>query len=274
MADVFLFIQNGWKNIWKQSTIWFFSVLPAFGQFLVFIQSKQAPELLNTLLTLVVFFIYMILLLISFIGVSYSAYSLSIDMRVTDQEVLIAIRQFATRVIGCSCIGLLLFVPLFIGILAISAKYTTHPFQTSDNITLLLLPLSAFSALGDFILFGFFANDWNIRQSAKNAWALYTAHFGILATLGIIMMVIYRIYYSTIGLVAILIQSGLDMEIVRNLNLFNPAASLNKDILFTVLIGTGITIFTPFRASTLAMAYRKYSEAKLPTPEKLESSEV
>ena len=46
MADIFFFIQQGWKNIWKQNTIWLFSLLvPLYEFLLVFPIKKEANSL-------------------------------------------------------------------------------------------------------------------------------------------------------------------------------------------------------------------------------------
>jgi len=58
MADVFLFIQNAWKNIWKQKTIWLFSALSILNQWIFSFQIKPESKLLGGLLSLGVFLIY------------------------------------------------------------------------------------------------------------------------------------------------------------------------------------------------------------------------
>ena len=67
-------------------------------------------------------------------------------------------------------------------------------------------------------MFEFFAKDSGIRQSLKEAWALFTAHFGVLATLGIIMIIIYRIYSTIPGILTVLIQSGFSVASLGKLN--------------------------------------------------------
>jgi hypothetical protein len=263
MADVILFIQNGWKNIWKQKTIWLFSVIPLFSQLFLSFQPKQEPNLFGALLSLLVSLSYIILFLVSFIGVLYIAYYFSIGKIVTVKETLFAVRKYSWRAMGCSCLGFILISPLLFWILAVSLNSTTHTFQLSDKATLILyLPLSLFGATGYFSMFGFFANDLGIWQSIKNAWALFTAHFLVLATLGIILAIMFRIYAVASGMLTVLIQSGFDISSLITLNYLNLSVSLSKNALFMLLNGIGGVIFTPFYTSVFVLAYLKYSETK------------
>jgi hypothetical protein len=265
MADAFVFIQNGWKNIWKQKTIWLFSALSILNQWIFSFQIKPESKLLGGLLSLGVFLISIILFYISLIGVPYLAYTFSIGKVVTVQETLLAVRKLLGRVIGCSCLGFILIIPLALVALAISRNDSAQTVHMFDKVILLLLPISLFSALWDFSLFGFFANDWGIRQSLKNAWALFTSHFSVLAILGISVAIIIRIYSTASGILAVLFQSGFDITSLAALNYINPAASLSKNILFAILNGIGGVIFTPFFTSVFVLAYLKYSGAKKPS---------
>jgi hypothetical protein len=263
MADVFLFIQNGWKNIWKQRTIWLFSILPVvLGQIISFFPIKPEAKLLWALLSLITVFIYFVLSFISFIGVPYLAYSFSVGKSVTIQETLLAVKKFSGRIIGCSCLGLILISPLLFIVLAISIDKSTHIFQYSDKTLLLLRSFSLLGAIWNFSIFGLFANDWGIWQSVKNAWFLFWSHFGGLALLGISMVVIFWIYDVMSGMLTVLIQSGFDISALHGLDYINPAATLIKNPLFIFLASIEQIIAMPFSLSVLALAYLKYSGTK------------
>src|SRR5690349_16942854 len=105
MTDVFLLIQRGWQNIWKQKTIWLFSALPLITQFVLPTYQRGEKNLSLLLLYLVVSIAYLILWVISLIGVPFLAYNFSIGKPATIQETLDAVNKFSVRIIGCSCIG-------------------------------------------------------------------------------------------------------------------------------------------------------------------------
>jgi hypothetical protein len=263
MTDILLFIQNGWKNIWKLSIIWLFSALSIFNPSLILAQTTQSSNSFGSLLSLAGGFIYIILFLISFIGVPYIAYHFSLGRSVTIQETLLAIRKFSGRVIGCSCLTFLLISPIISLVVVISNS--TQPFRYFDNISFLFLLFSLFSAVWYFSLFEFFANNVGIRQSVKTAWVLFTAHFRILAALGIIMAIISKIYLIASAILTILIQSGLDIRSISNLNYVNPSASLSQNLLYTTISGVFGIIMNAFTPSAFVLAYFQYIKTKTPS---------
>jgi len=263
ITDVFLFLRQGWSNIWKQNTIWLFGALPILDQLFLAFQIEPGRDLSGSLFSMVEILISIILSLVSLIGVPYLAYCFSIGRSSTIQETLFAIRKFSGRVIGCSCLGFLILSPCLLLILGISMDNTTQPPHISNKFILMVFPLSIFSAMGSFSFFGFFANDSGIRKSLKDAWALFTAHFGVLAMLGIILVIMFRVFSAAAGISTLLIQSGLDVRSLSNLDIINPSVSLSKNILFVLINGLGQTIFSVFSASVFAAAYLKYSGAKM-----------
>jgi hypothetical protein len=264
MADVFLFMRHGWKNIWKQKTIWLFSALPILDQLFRIFQIKRGTDLLSSFIWLVISFALIVLFYVSYIGVPYLAYCFLIGKSVTIQETLSAVKKFAGRVIGCSCLGFLALSPLLFWVLAISINSSTRTLELSNKTILALLPLSIFTALWQFTLVAFFENDWGIRQSLDRAWNLFKGHFGVLAILGLILTIVFKVYSAMSGTLTILIQSGFDATSINDLNMFNPSASLSKNVLFVLINGIGETILTTLSASVFISAYLKYSDVKLP----------
>jgi hypothetical protein len=262
MTDVFLFLRQGWNNIWQQNTIWLFGALPILFQLFPASQFKPVQDLSEVFLPLVALLILIILFLLNIIGVPYLAYCFSIGKPASVQETVSAVRKFSARVIGCSCLGFLILSPCLFLILGISMDNTTQPPHISNKATLIFLPLSIFSALLDFSFFGFFANDSGIRKSLKDAWTLFTAHFGVLAILGIILVIIFRIFSAAAGISTLLIQSGFDTTSLSKLDYLNPSMALSRNILFVLISGLGQTIFSVFSASVFALAYLKYSGVK------------
>ena len=260
MKDVFLFIQQGWNIIWKQKTIWLFSALPVLDQLISVFQRERELSLLQSLIVLIAGG----LSLVSYIGVPYIAYCYLLGKSVNIKETLFAIRKFAGRIIGCSCLAFLVLSPCIFFAIGTSMDNTTKPPQISNQAFLILLPLSLFSAMVDFSMFGFFANNSGIRRSLRDAWALFTAHFSVLATLGIVMTIMIGISNAASGILTMLIQSGFDTASLSELNYINPSTSLNDNILFVFLSGISQTIFVPFSASVFAVAYLKYSKIEIP----------
>ncbi|PKN92689.1 MAG: hypothetical protein CVU44_13595 [Chloroflexi bacterium HGW-Chloroflexi-6] len=263
MADMFLFMRHGWKSIWKQKNIWLFSVLPIFNQLFNIFRIEIDANLLLRCVWVILSFFFIILSFISTIGVPYVAYRSLIGAPATIQETLLAVKKFSGRVIGCSCLGLLVLSPIIFWILATSIDNSTRTLEISNNINLVILPLSIFTALGQFTIITFFEKDWGIRQSLAKAWNLFTSHFCVLAILGLILTVIFNVYLVISGLLTVLIQSGFDIASISNFNMLAPQASLSKNVLFVLLNGIGQIVFVPLRAFIFVSAYLKYSDVKL-----------
>jgi hypothetical protein len=264
MADVLLFIRHGWKSIWKQKIIWLFSVLPILTQVFNIFQVKREADLPLQFMSLIIGFVFIILFLANLIGVPYLAYHYLIGNSPTIQETLSAVKKFSGRVIGCSCLGVLALLPIIFWALATSTDSSTRTLDYSNKINLVFLPLSIFSALGQFTFIAFFENDWGIRQSLDKAWYLFKSRFSVLAILGLILAIILKTFSAISGILTVLIQSGFDIASINNFNIFNPFTLLNNNLLFVLINGIGQIIFTPLSASIYVSAYLKYSDVKLP----------
>ena len=235
MADAFLFARHGWKSIWKQKSIWLFSLLPIFTQVSNIFQAKRPTDLFASFVSLAMGLVFIFLFYVSFIGTPYLAYRFLIGKPATIQETLSAVKKFAGRVTGCSCLGFLAISPLLFWALVVSINRSTRALEFSNTTIAAFLSLSIFTALWQFALVAFFENDWGIRQSLDKAWNLYKSHFGVLALLGLILMIVFKAYSAMSGALTVLIQSGFDITSMNNLNIFNPAASLSENWLFVLM---------------------------------------
>jgi hypothetical protein len=263
VSDIVLFIQQGWKNIWKQDTILFFSALPFLNQLFQLFVTEMNSNTSSQLVERVASFLSMLLFFISFVGVSYTAFCSSINQSVTISDVLVAVKKFSGRILGCSCLVLLVLSPFVYLTLAFFRSEQTQSLQSSNGSILLVILLSLFAAMSDFTMFGFFSNDWGFRKSLKEAWALFAPHFGTLATLGIITGVVLRISSTLAGVLTELIRSGFDATSFRQLNLIVPSVSLSQNPLFVVLSGIGQIVLIPLSSSVFAVAYQTYRESNL-----------
>jgi len=259
MKDIVFFITQGWKNIWRQRTIWLFSVISLFLSLGSLIKIEYKLNLFWLIFSLLELTVILVLSIVSSIGIPYLAYCFSIGNIVTFLETLSATRNFFWRFVGSSILVFLVVSPFICWVLISSINNSTFP-QFSDKALLLLFPLSLFSAMWDFTIFGFFAYDLNIRQSFKKAWILFFNHFSHLVVLGFARAIIIRIYLAVSVLFAVFIQSGFDLPTLSKLNLINPAVTLDNNILFILLSGIFTTIFLPFSASVFALAYLKYTK--------------
>lgn len=257
-------MRHGWKSIWKQKIIWLFSAVTILSQLYNLVQVKRPTDLLPTLISLASSLFFIFLFYVSYIGVPYLAYNFLIGKSVTVQETLSAVKKFSGRVIGCSCLGFLAMSPILFWVLVVSINSSTHRLEISNNTILALMPLSVFTALFQFTIVGFFENDCGVRQSLDKAWSLFKNHFGVLAILGLILAIIFRVYFVLSGVLTVLIQSGFETTSISNLNVLNPSTSLSKNLLFVLINGIGQIIFTPLSASIFISAYLKYNDVKLP----------
>lgn len=265
MSNVLLFVQQGWKNLWKQNSIWLFSALLILVS--IFNVLVKKPEMRSTWFLPFLYFaeslVSFVLVSVSLIGVSYILYCSSIGKSVSIREVLSAVQRFIWRVMGCSCIVFLIAFPLFFLALAFSLNASTQPPQISSKIVLLLSPLAMFTAMWDFTMFEFFSKDGGIRESLKNAWRLFIDHFNTLAILGLLMTLIFRLSITLSGILTVLIQSGFDLTVLNTLDYVNPSAALSRNLLFVLINGVCQIILTPFNISAFALAYLKYSDMKI-----------
>jgi hypothetical protein len=264
MADVILFIRQGWKSIWQQKTIWLFSAITIFSQLYGIVRFKRPTDLLSSLILIIINLIFILLYYVSYIGVPYLAYKFLVGKPATLQETLSAVKKFSGRVVGCSCLSLLALSPLLLWVIIVSINSSTHRLEIANKTILALMPLSIFAALLQFTIVGFFENDWGIRQSLENAWRLFTSHFGVLAILGLILAIILRVYSALAGTLTMLIQSGFDLASLSTFNALNSSTSLSNNLLFVLIYGIGQIVLFPLSASIFITAYLKYNNVKLP----------
>jgi hypothetical protein len=260
MKDISLFLQQGWKNIWKQNNIFLFSALPVFINLIYFFsRGRQA----NPILLFLIPFVTLILFLANAIGVPFMAYRFLIGEPAGNHEVLVAIKKFSARWIGCSCLGLLMISPILLITYFIVGKNSSTPAEWSASygvlFGLLLLP---FGSIFEFCLFGFFANNYDITQSLKKAWSLFTSHFWTLALLSVILDILFRGSSLLSAALTILLQNSFDVTALGQINFLNPGLLLIKNLLYIIISGIFQIVLMPFSALVYGSAYLKYTDVK------------
>ena len=250
--------------MWQQKTIWLFSALSIAPQLLFRIfPIKPQPSLLVLLLLIGILIISIYFWYASVIGVPYLAYCFSIGRTMSIRETLFAINKFSGRVVGFSCLSVLILVPCFLLVAIFSTRDSAFPANLSANLLLAFLPLSIFNSIWDFSIIGFFAKDLGVRKSIKEAWTLFSNHFIVLASIGIILRGILQIINIIVVCLTLLIQSGFDTTSLSNLNFINPSLSLSHNILFLLINAVVQISWPPFTAFVFILAYLKFSSAKI-----------
>lgn len=260
MADIYIFLQQGWKNIWKQNDIFLFSALSVLIGFINFFSTglRTGPILLF-LIPLVI----LILFLASAIGVPFMAYRSLIGEPASYRETLAAIRKFSLRWIGCSGLGFLMLAPFLIISILLAGIISLTPVQWSPSygeiIGLLLMP---FGSILDFCLFGFFTSNHGIVQTLKQAWSLFTGHYWTLGLLSVILSILLRGSSLLSAVLTVLLQNGIEGTSLGGINLLNPGLLLNKNIIFLSINAVGQITLGPFISLVYGSAYLKYTNVK------------
>src|SRR5215213_5016772 len=264
MAEIIWFLRQGWKITWKQKLVWLFSAFSlAISLFRLF-QIKSESNSGLVLLYLAGTFLSIVLGALNYIGMRYLVYCFTMNSPATFGDAFSAVGKFFGRVLGCSLLGALILSPFFFLILVLPRSISTQSIQQANIVILMFIPLSIFSAIVDFTIFEFFEKEAGIRQTLSKSWGLFTSHFGILASIGIILLVVYRMFSAASGILTVLIQSGFDMAALSKLNYLDPSVSFGRDLPFAVVDGVIQMIYTVFSTSVFALAYLKYHAAKKP----------
>jgi hypothetical protein len=265
MTDIAFFIASGWRNIWKHKHILLFSALPILAQLIRAVQIHAQSGVSRSPLLVVEGSISLALSFVSYVGVLYLAFCSIIDRPATVRETLFAVKKFSGRVLGFLFLSLIVVVPCFLFAIVLSTRSSTQLPAISNAITVWLLPLAVTSLIAQFVIVSFFANDWSMWQGVKEAWILFVHHIRALIILAVILLVVFRIYYTVSGVATTLIQSGFDNRSLSTLNYLDPSISLSGSVVFVLLAGAGQLIYSPLSASAFILAYFKYSGTKIAT---------
>jgi hypothetical protein len=260
MADVLLFLRQGWKHIWKQNNIFLFSSLLTLTNFLYFFAKgpleKPVLYIFIPVVTLVFSFA-------NFIGVPYLAYRFLIGNPAGVREALTATKKYWPRVIGCSGLVILIICPVLVMLYFVVKIYSPATADTPRaGFTMISLLVIPFNSIVEFCLFGFFANDDDIGESLKKAWSLFTSHFWTLAILSVILSLLFRGSALLSAVLVMLLENGFDVTSLAKINWLNPALLLTKNILYLAINGVGQIVLMPFNSLVYALAYLKYTGTK------------
>lgn len=267
MTDVFTFFQLGWKNLWKEKTLWLFSAL-LFVEPLVRLvfPIQKVPTFLPSLLNLVASFIFLALAYISFIGTTYVAYSIAADTPVSVQETFQASKKFFWRVIASSCLFSLFFIVFIVlCVLLVFVFYFKRPLHLLDfsrYFFLISMLLSVFIAPWYFLVAEVVVNNSKIGKSMENAWDLFIENFAVLVVIGVVLSIIWYVVNIIISTAAILIQYNFDFTALSKLNFINPHLSFLGNKLYVLVITVAGAAWRTYNTSIFMVAYLKYRSSK------------
>ena len=141
MSDISLFFRLGWENLWKEKILWLFSSLVLIDTLVRFVIPIQTSHnFLLSFLSLVVSFIFLVLMFISYTGTTHVAYSIVTGNPVGIQETFQAAKKFFWRAFGSTCLFLLFFIVFLILCLSpVFIFYFKRPPSIFGFFSLLLL---------------------------------------------------------------------------------------------------------------------------------------
>lgn len=255
-------MRTGWGNIWKQKTIWIFGALPILYDIFRFYLKQLDLYIFWQLLNLVGSSFDVVLFFVSIIGVPYNAYRFATGETTDFQTTMSAVKKFGGRIVGCSCLSVIVTLVFLGPLLLFFADRSANPPELPRLFVLATSLLGFISGIVDIAAFEFFAGDRGIWETIKNATKLFISHFQSLAILGGIVTLIVMGISFFIAAVIVGIQSGFDMEAIMNIDFILPGQSIPQNIFCQLMVYVEVVIMTVFRSSAFAAAYQKYAGIK------------
>jgi hypothetical protein len=268
MSDISLFFRRGWENLWKEKILWLFSSLVLIDplvRFVIPIRSNNNPLL--SLLNFVISLIFLALMLVSYTGTTYVAYSITVGNPINIQETFQVGRKFFWRVIASSCSYFLFFIIFFVLCLSpVFIFYFKRPPQFSDfsrYYFYISIFLSVFTASWHFLLAEVVVKDSRIGKSLENAWDLFIENFAVLAVIGITLSIMTQVVNVAVTTVTILIHYDFDFSALTQFNLIVPQLSFMDSKLYLLGATTLSVVWRTYGTSVFMVAYLKYSSLKV-----------
>jgi hypothetical protein len=268
MSDISLFLQRGWNNIWKEKILWAFSALNfAYPLIRLVFPIQKADGLLSSLSNLVIISVLIYLIFVRIIGVTYILYWKTVGNSINILTVFQKIRNLFWRIATSTFVFFLFFALCIALCLAMASMvFMTKPLEFSDipwTLNLSLRVLSIFSAPYYFLLAEIIVNDSGIRKSIESAWDLFLENFVNLATIGIILSIIWYGVNLVISTTTILTQYNFDFAALSRLNFIFPQSSSINNKFYPWAVTIAETVWYTFNISVFMVAYLKYRGDKI-----------
>jgi hypothetical protein len=269
MADIGLFLQQGWRNLWKQPGIFLFVALTQVGVLISSVGNalhvdrfaKTAP--LPYLLFFAIFlFAFVFFWCAGTAGVIFMAFSIANREHVSVAMAWEVAKKYWRKIALIGLIFLACVAPFFCIFFVLSFTVPLQPARMAHNLFFFSIPLVLFSALGHFVLAGVVVRGMGVWQSLRSAWDAFSRHFVVLASMGLVLWVFWNILLRFNSIVAMLIKSGFDATALLKIDYLYPQGGLMNYTPYELLSPVGTILYSAFSAAVFMVAYVKYSQPK------------
>ncbi len=224
MADIALFLQQGWTNIWKRKSILFFAAVTAFGSLPFVLLSTQGTPLSRSapLLYLVLFLGILLVLaycvIVGAAGRVFTAYAAAIGEEAPMAAAWAAVKRSWRKVFQLYCLLAACLLPFLCVIVILASRKPVPTARSAHLSSILIFALAAISAVWEFWFAGIVVRGTGIRESFRTAWATFSRHFGPLACTGLILHVAWYLLNLGTSLLSLFLKSGFDASILRTID--------------------------------------------------------
>ncbi len=271
MADIPLFLQQGWRYIWKQSNIFLFAAIISIGSWIFVALNSLHAESLSKSAPLLYLIIFGIVLFLSvyfysagWAGMIYTAYSAA-TKEPASFDTAWDVAKSSWRKMFLFWLALLAFVlPIVCIVLAFSIGSPPQPTRVYHNFNFVALPLATLAGITEFAAAGIAVRGYGIRESFRHALRIFFAHFKALASIGLIGAAAWYLTNLVSTAISMLIKSGLDLSSLRSIDYLFPigSVSLGDYLPYRMLLAVGVIIYNAFFAAVFMAAYVKYGKGK------------
>ncbi len=267
MADIWLFLQQGWRNIWKQTNIFLFAALGELGTLILPMGNRLAEPLSKTapLLYLIILgiqlFLFVYLLCAGQAATIFTAYSAASNEPASFDTAWDIARTTWRKMALLWLVVFLLILPFLCVIVAVSSAVALGPARTAPYVYVFSIAFAAFGALWSFATAGIVTEGLGVRRSIASAWRRFSRHFASLAGTGVILQVAFYVLLFVVTSAATLVRSGFDVRSLQGISFF-PAFTSNRDVAYWVGSAAVAIASQALNAAVFMAAYVKYGKGK------------
>lgn len=264
MSEISSLLQHGWKNIWKDKILWVFSSLVLIDPVIrLVVPIQRNVDLTSSLFNLLESLAAIYFMFMSYAGVSFIAYCISIGKPVDIQTAFQAATKLFWRVIALTFLLFLFIAPCLFVVFIFSFKQPPQIADFAHNFFFMSIPLSIFAAMWYFIITETIANNSKIGKSLKTAWTVFTDNFVSLAIIGLVLAFASYTTNVSISTVTMLSQNSFDITAFSKLDFISPHLSLTDNNFYKLATTTAQAIWRTYSTTLFTFAYLKYSGVKV-----------
>lgn len=265
MRETFTFIKFGFKNFWKEKSIWFFSSLPFFfGIFYIIINLNLRSPFISRWYD----FLDGILSSICNTGIVFGAFLCVSKKSVTLQTIITGIKSYYWKGLGCKILLSLIFSPLLVVLFSLNwiAVYR----HNQDLPLIWLFTFVSSTVLQTFFylsIFELFNQNLGIWKSIKNGFSFFGSHIVLFVSLGIFTCTINLAVQSIIKIIISILFNNSKIGGVFNFYYLFQNSSFNSNPFYIIFSGLGMMLCFQFSSFVFASAYNKYRSVSDPSSE-------